>query len=207
MTMQITHITAIIYLLSVVIPIQSGEIIYIYDYSNLGKIFPQKDGINDFHLYKYSDIDKIFDDKYKGSNIGGAFLMEGNYITDIPEAPVIPGYFVNVTATFYCGSTWAETEYNSLWFDVDYRAGDHYDNWICKNRTGWHYDYTWTPTIKNPGNQGFQLGFAARNATTNRPYGIDELRITTSDTPPQLLQRDNSTANNEPQKKISSDDP
>jgi len=194
--MQITHITAIIYLLSAVIPIKSGEIIYDYDYSNLGEIFPQSDRINDFHLYKYSDIDKIFDEKYEGSNIGGAFLMEGNYGTYLPEAPVFPDYLVNITATFYCGSTYAEEGTNSLWIGVFYGDEGADGIWLCKDRTGWHYDYLWTPT--NLGNQGFRLYFQARNAVTNRPYGFDELRITTSKTPPQLLQRDNSTASNDP---------
>jgi len=196
--MQITHITAIIYLLSAVIPIKSGEIIYDYDYSNLGEIFPQSDRINDFHLYKYSDIDKIFDEKYEGSNIGGAFLMEGNYYTDLSEAPVFPGYLVNMTATFYCGSTHAEEGIYSLYIGVVYVDGDGTGIWPCEE-TGWHYDYPWTPTSIYTGNQEFQLYFwAADNATTNRPYGFDELRITTSKTPPQLLQPDNSTASNDP---------
>jgi len=195
--MQITHITAIIYLLSAVIPIKSGEIIYDYDYSNLGEIFPQSDRINDFHLYKYSDIDKIFDEKYEGSNIGGAFLMEGNYYTDLLKAPVFPGYIVKITATFYCGSTYAEEGTNSLLISVAYvDEGSDY-TYLCEDRTGWHYDYPWTP-VTNPRKQGFQVYFMARNATTNRPYGFDELRITTSKTPPQLLQRDNSTASNDP---------
>jgi len=197
--MQITHITAIIYLLSAVIPIKSGEIIYDYDYSNLGEIFPQSDRINDFHLYKYSDIDKIFDDKYEGSNIGGAFLMEGNYYTDRSEAPVFPGYLVNITATVYCGSTVAEEGLYSLRIDVPYVDGGWAFNYLCGNRTGWHYDHTYTPTtVTDPTKQGFQVLFAALNATTNRAYGFDELRITTSKTPPQLLQRDNSTASNDP---------
>jgi len=196
--MQITHITAIIYLLSAVIPIKSGEIIYDYDYSNLGEIFPQSDRINDFHLYKYSDIDKIFDEKYEGSNIGGAFLMEGNYGTKLSEVPVFPGYLVNIKATFYCGSTYAEELTNSLRLDVFYVDGQWFDGtWLCEDRTGWHYDYPYTPTT-NPREPGFQVNFVARNATTNRAYGINELRITTSKTPPQLLQRDNSTASNDP---------
>jgi len=196
--MQITHITAIIYLLSAVIPIKSGEIIYDYDYSNLGEIFPQSDRINDFHLYKYSDIDKIFDEKYEGFNIGGAFLMEGNYYTNLPEAPVFPGYAVKITATFYCGSTEAEEGGNSLLIDVGYVDGGADYNWLCEDRTGWHYDYPWTPTVTDPTKQGFQLYFNALNATTNRAYGFDELRITTTKNPPQLLQRDNSTASNDP---------
>ena len=150
--MQITHITAVIYLLSAVIPIKSGEIIYVYDYDNLGEILPQGSGINDFHLYKYSDIDKIFDDKYKGSNIGGAFLMEGNYSTNYLEVPVFPGYIVNITTTFYCGSTLAEEGGNSLVIVVTYvnESGD--VDWLCEDRTGWHYDYTWTPPGTDPGN-------------------------------------------------------
>jgi len=196
--MQITHITAIIYLLSAVIPTKSGELIYVYDYDNLGEILPQGSGINDFHLYKYSDIDTIFHEKFEGSNIGGAFLMEGNYRTDLSEAPVFPGYIVNITATFYCGSTRAEEGVNSLRIYVFYVDGGANGIYLCEDRTGWHYDHTWTPTVTILGKQGFQLFFWAWNAVTNRPYGFDELRITTSKTPPQLLQRDNSTASNDP---------
>jgi len=205
--MQITHITAIIYLLSAVIPIKSGEIIYDYDYSNLGEIFPQSDRINDFHLYKYSDIDKIFDEKYVGSNIGGAFLLEGDFKTNLPEAHVFPGFFVNITLTYYCGSTHAEEGDNSLQINVDYVDGNNYGIWLCEDRTGWHYDYVWTPTQTNPAKQGFKVYFRVDNVTPNKVYGFDELRITTFDTPPQLLQRDNSTDSNEPRKKISSNPP
>jgi len=194
--MQITHITAIIYLLSAVIPIKSGELVF--DYDNLGEIFPQGSGINDFHLYKYSDLDKILDDKYEGSQIGGAFLMEGDYYTNFPEAPIFPGYIVNITATFYCGSTEAEEGQNSLFIEVAY-VGEGWDaTYLCDNRTGWHYDYPWTPIVAIPGYQGFQFRFAAGNATANRAYGFDELRITTTKTRPQLLQSDNSTASNDP---------
>jgi len=197
--MQIIHITAIIYLFSVVIPIKSGEIIYTYDYYNLGEIFPQGSGINDFHLYRYSYIDTIVHEKFKGSNIGGAFLMEGNYYTN-DKAPVFPGYPVNITATFYCGSTYAEEGDKSLSIGVWYINGGSDGIYLCKDRTGWHYDYTWTPpTGTDPGNQGFQVEFSADNRnSSNRPYGIDELRITTSKSPRQLLQSDNSTASNDP---------
>jgi len=194
--MQITHITAIIYLLSAVIPIKSGEITYTY--SNLGEILPQGSGTNDFHLYKYSYIDKITHDKYGGSNIGGAFLMDGNYVTSLPEAHVFPGYIVKITATFYCGSTYAEQGPNSLAIGVYYVDGGSVGIFLC-DKTGWHYDHVWTPKqVPSPGKQGFRLYFAAHNAATNRAYGFDELRITTSNTPPQLLQRDNSTASNDP---------
>jgi len=208
--MKITHITVIIYLLSVVIPIQSGETIYVYNYDNLTDIFPQKDRINDFHLYKYSDIDKIFDDKYKGSNIGGAFLLEGNYAADRSEAHVFPGYIVNITLTFYCGST-EEGFFEGLVIEAAYDDAEYGMSYICDDRTGWHNDtwiqdrWSWIPTTIGTG--GFTVEFRARNATPNRPYGIDELRLTTSDTPPQLLQSDNSTSSNDPRKKISSDDP
>jgi len=194
--MQIIHITAIIYLFSVVIPIKSGEIIYTYDYYNLGEIFPQGSGINDFHLYRYSYIDTIVHEKYNGSNIGGAFLMEGYYETNLSEVPVFPGYLVNITATFYCGSTRAEEGWRSLRIAVFYVGGGWGPDYHC-DRTGWHYDHTWTPST-SLGNQGFQVYFTAHHAVTNRAYGIDELRITTSKTPPQLLQRDNSTASNDP---------
>jgi len=193
--MQITHITAIIYLLSAVVPTKSGEIIYNFD--NLGEIFPQGSGINDFHLYRYSIIDTILHEKYNGSNIGGAFLMEGNFVTNRPEAHEFPGYLVNITTTFYCGSTHAEEGENSLGIAVFYVGGGWGSTYLC-DRTGWHYDHTWTPSVTSLANPGFTIGFQAWNATTNRPYGFDELRITTTKTPPQLLQRDNSTASNDP---------
>ena len=34
------------------------------------------------------------------------------------------------------------------------------------------------------------MEISALNATVNKAYGFDEMRITTTDTPPQLLQRD-----------------
>ena len=43
--------------------------------------------------------------------------------------------------------------------------------------------------------QNFGLFIQADNATINKAYGFDELRIVASDTPPQLLQRDNISSN------------
>jgi len=203
--MKMIHITAIIYLFSVVIPIQSGEIIYNYD--NLGEMFAQGSGVNDFHLFKYSDIDTIFDEKYEGSNIGGAYLIEGNFSNIYAEVHVFPGYLVNITATFYCGSTKAEEGGNSLWMGVQYIEADYAQSFLCRDRTGWRYDYTWTPAPTTPGTQGFKLNFRALNATPNRAYGFDELRIATSEEPPQPLQRDNNSANNNPQKNTANNNP
>ena len=78
--------------------------------------------------------------------------MEGDYETNLPEAPVFPGYIVNITATFYCGGTYAEEGDNSLGIWVYYVDGGYYDyNYLCEDRTGWHYDYPWTPTLTDPG--------------------------------------------------------
>ena len=146
--MKMIHITAIIYLFSVVIPIQSAEIIYVYNYDNLDEIFEQGSGIYDFHLYKYADIDTIFNKKYEGSNIGGAYLIEGGFRTDDTKAHVFPGYIVNVTATFYCGATFAEVgDHDSLWISIRYIDADFDGTFLCSDRIGWHYDYTWTPKI------------------------------------------------------------
>jgi len=206
--MQRTAITTIIYIFSVVIPIQSHLTTYTYNYDSFGEIFPQGDvGYNEFHVYKYADIDTIFDTEYKGTNIGGAFLVQGSsYIQNLEYE----GYVANITATFYCGSTEAEQGGSSLFIGVYYpvfKDGD--DILICQEK-GWHYNYTWTPP-RGAKYQNFKLYIRAKDATIDRPYGFDELRITASTTPPptqkpttkrttttmspQLLQRDNTSSN------------
>jgi len=181
----------IIYIVSVVIPIQSGEIAYTYDYDNFDEIFPQTRGvIDDFHLFKYEDIDT----EYNGTNIGGAFLVLG---TSHPQTPKYKGYVVDVTATFYCGSTYYEDEDYSLQIFVFYDGPELDDTYLCKER-GWHYNYTWIPQQRDL-SQNFAVRVQAQHVTMNRPYGFDMLRITTSsEKPPQLLQRDNNTSSNDP---------
>jgi len=189
-------LVTILSLFSVAIPIQSLETVYTYNYDNFGDFFPQGDR-EDFNIHKYADNDTIFDAEYKGTNIGGAFLVLGNSSTTMH----FEGQLLDITATFYCGSTFTDTEVESLWIYVYYVeggiAGTHVDRvhdaiYICEER-GWHYNYTTNPQLaaKYQVFNGFNVTVGALNATANRAYGFDELRITTSDTPPQLLQRDN----------------
>jgi len=184
-------LATIIYIFSVVIPIQSREIVYTYNYDNFGDFFHQG-AREDFNIYKYQAIDKIFDTEYNGTNVGGVFLVQGSSATSTPD---FEGYVVNITATFYCGSTHDEEGRNSLWIAVYYDKNEDF-TYLCQER-GWHYNHTWIPplgtTYKN-----FSLYIRASDATLNKAYGFDELRFTTSDTPPQLLhlQRDNNTSSN-----------
>jgi len=196
--MIVLALTPIICLFSVVIPIQSGEIIYVYDYDNFGDIFPQGDGVNDFHISKYSDIDNIFDKKYEGPHIGGAYLVEGN--ASIITTREFKGYVKSITATFYCGGTWRES-YSSLWIGVDYAdPGYGYGHWIC-SESSWQ-NYTWIPPSRDE-YQNFTFQVAASEATIDRAFGFDEIRISTTKKPPQLLQRDNNTSNNNLRKNTS----
>ena len=132
----------IITIFSVVIPIQSHETftIDVYNYESFGELFPQSRGIDDFHVYEYANMDNIFAEKYKGSNIGGAFLVQG--WTSI-ETDAFEGYITDITTTFYCGGTYPE-EPDSLWIDVYYNDVDHDRNSLCTEK-GWHYNYTWIP--------------------------------------------------------------
>ena len=139
--MKLTALTTIICMFSVVIPIQSGGIIYDYDYDNFGKFFPQGDGFGDFHLYKYANIDDIFDENYEGTNVGGAFLVKGN---SSQTTDVFDGYLDDITATYYCGSTHAEEGWNSLWMRVQYVNGSYDYTFLCQEK-GWHYNQTWIP--------------------------------------------------------------
>jgi len=179
----------IICIFSVVIQIQSSEIIYRYDYDSFGQIFPQGDGVNEFHVYKYADIDNIFDEKYTGKNIGGAYLLNGTSDTRIEFEGL---YILDITATFYCGSTHTDDEANSLWIGVNNEFNGKY---ICEERRGWHYKHMWTPPH---GSRGFTLIVKAGNATMNKAYGFDKLQIRTSNLPHQLLKRDNNISSNDP---------
>jgi len=205
----------IISIFSVVIPIQSHEVIYVYNYDSFAEIFPQGDGVNDFHVYKYEDIRKIFDTEYTGKNIGGAFLVQGS--SSDGSTPQYEGYLVDITATFYCGSTYSEEGFKSLLIYVYYPDGSDDFNYVCQER-GWHYNYTWIPP-EGAKHQGFRVGIGAYWATIDKAYGFDELRIRTRVEPPQttttppqttttppqttteplqLLQRDNNTSSNDP---------
>jgi len=203
--MQPITITTIIYIFSVVIPIQSHETVYIYKYDSFGEIFPQGDGIHDFHLRKYADMDTIFDTEYTGTNIGGAYLLHGASFAYTPD---YEGFIVDITATFYCGSTYAEDGVYTLLIDVlyidDQHLVDQETTYICEEK-GWNYNYTLFPRSAAK-YQTFGLFIQACNATINKAYGFDELRIKTSTTPPQFLQRDNASSN-EPWCNTSSNDP
>jgi len=162
----------IISLFSVVIPIQSREIIYNYD--NFGDIFPQGDCGNNYQVNRYANIDKIFDTEYKGTNIGGAYLLQGSsYIT----TPEFKGQVVNITATFYCGSTYAVEAQNTLWILISWPE-DTGAVYLCQEG-GWQ-KYTWIPS-SSAKFQKFHLVIGALGATINKAYGFDELRITTLD--------------------------
>jgi len=161
----------IISLFSVVIPIQSREIIYNYD--NFGDIFPQSDSGNDFHVYKYAEIDNIFDEKYEGTNIGGAYLVQGTSYVTTSE---FKGQLVSITATIYC----AKNYWGTLMMAVGYPGFGEYI-WICNEHgSDWNYNITWSPPSAAK-YQKFNLIIGADSATINRVYGFDELRITTSD--------------------------
>jgi len=189
--MQPTAIATIFYIFSAVIPIQSRETTYTYNYDyGFSEIFPQGDGVNDFHVYKYEQIEIIFDEKYNGTNIGGAFVVQGTSITGPIE---FEGHLVDITATFYCGGTHAEEGAYSLWIAVYYPDGEYDPIYICQEK-GWHYNYTWIPPSAAR-YQSFTLHIAANDVTMDKAYGFDELRITFLDKPPQLLQRDNTSSN------------
>jgi len=179
----------IIYIFSVVIPIQSREIAYTYNYDNFGDLFPQG---GNFHVYKYADLDKIIDTDYKGTSIGGAFLLQGGGGTATDE---FEDYIVDITTSVYCGGTYEEEGGASLLIDIIYSGGKRWNSvYICEER-GWVYNLTWIPPTRQY--QGFTVRITAWEATKNKVYGFDLLRITTSDTPPQLLQRDNNTSSND----------
>jgi len=183
----------IICIFSVVIPIQSGRIAYTYNYDNFNEIFPQDNGvINNFYLFKYEDLDRIFDTEYEGTNVGGAFVVLGSVHHGTPN---YKGYVVDITATFYCGSTDDSSE---NWLKIGVFYEDAYDNFYPCEERGWHYNQTLIPP-KRDEYQNFYVEFqTCCDATINEPYGFDMVRITTSDTPPQLLQRDNNTSSNLP---------
>jgi len=185
---------AILSIFSVVIPIQSHELTYTYNYNSFGEIFPQDDSVVDrFHLDKYEDIHKIFDTEYTGKNNGGAFLVQGNNKT---YTSVYEGELVDITATFYCGGTYAEEGANSLEIFVNDLDGNHDYHYPCQER-GWRYNYKWIPSTSAK-YQDFYVRFMAYDATIDKPYGFDELRITTRVEPPQLLQHDNNTSSIDP---------
>jgi len=189
-------LSSIISIFSVVIPIQSIDIAYTYNYDNFGKLCHQGDR-EDFNIYRYEDINKIFDTEYKGTSIGGAFSVQGDSVS---YAPGFEGYVLDITATFYCGSTHEEEGWKSLCIVVYYNAGkDSYADlkYICEER-GWHYNYTWIPPSRFDYDKNFHVEIRADNATINKAYGFDDLRITTTDKPPQLLLRDNNLSNNDP---------
>jgi len=184
-------LATIIAIFSVVIPIQSREIAYTYNYDNFVDLFrPSDSGVDHFHVYKYVDLDKIIDTDYKGTNIGGAFLLEGGGGTATDE---FEGYIVDITTSVYCGGTYEEEGRASLLIDIIYSGGKRWNSvYICEE-IGWVYNLTWIPPTRQY--QGFTVRITAWEATANKVYGFDLLRITTSDTPPQLLQRDNTSSN------------
>ena len=127
-----------LYLFSVFVSIQS-ETIHIYNYDNFGDVFHQGE-LDDLNVFKYKDIDNLFEEKYSGSNIGGAFQVDGDSISTLPNTTIqyqFLGYIVDVTASFYCGDT-------NLSLDIEYSDGGGESVDIC-NATGWHYNYKWIP--------------------------------------------------------------
>jgi len=177
--MKFTAFTTIcFYYISVLIPIQS-ELIYVYNYDNFGDIFHQGNR-NDFNVYKYEDIDSIFETKYAGTNIGGAFQMLGNFSTATHQ---FDGYLVDVTATIYCANT-EERENWLMWF----KTGNNWDagRYVCGespvDTNNWNYNIKWIPYFDI--NENVTLHFESFGATVNKPFGFDEIRVTTRETPP-----------------------
>ena len=139
--MKVATLTTIICFFSVLIRIQSDEIVYVYNYSDFGELFHQGDQ-DDFNVYKYEDIDTVFDEKYYGPNIGGAVLLNGGSKT---RTPPFDGYIVDITASFYCGSK----EFDNMRIYVIYADGKYDDMWLCGDaRIGWTYYYTWIPPMR-----------------------------------------------------------
>ena len=135
-------VASIISIFSVVIPTLSGKRTFVYNYENFGDIFHQGQR-DDFNIYKYEDIDTIFDTEYNGTNIGGAFLVDGTSTTATSN---FKEYVIDIIATFYCGGTYAEEGTDSLWLMVGY-SGGHDAIYVCEER-GWHYNYTWIPPTR-----------------------------------------------------------
>jgi len=167
---------AIICFFSVLIQIQSTEIEYIYNYDDFSEIFEQG-GLHNFNVARYEDIDDIFDTPYEGSNIGGAFLLYGKWLTGGWHERQFPGYIMKITTTHYCGKL---TDTFTLW--VTYADGYQETKGICSDTAGWSYNSTWFPQRHS---ENFTLGIEGQHATVNKPLGFDEIRITMTDTPPK----------------------
>jgi len=163
---------AIICFFSVLIQIQSTEIEYIYNYDDFSEIFEQG-GQHNFNVAKYQDIDNIFDKPYEGSNIGGAFLLYGKWLSGSWHQQEFVGYIIKITTTHYCGKLNAPLK---LW--INYADGSEDSKEICSDTTGWNYNYAWIPTRHT---ESFTLGISAEGATVNEPFGFDEIRITVTD--------------------------
>jgi len=170
---------AIICFFSVLIQIQSDEIIYVYNYEDFSEIF-QQGGLHNFNVAKYQDIDNIFDKPYEGSNIGGAFLLYGDWQTNPWHEQEFDGYVVDVTASFYCGK---KTNDFALWINYPDGKMDHTE--ICSDSTSWNYNYKWIPPTRFNHTASFTLGINANGATVNEPFGFDKIRIKVTDTPPK----------------------
>ena len=117
-----------------------SEITYNYNYDNFGDIFKQGYS-NSFNIYKYKDIDSIFETKYEGSNVGGAFLVNGQ---DATYTDNFDAYIVDFTATFYCSNS------KNLYIYVRYNGAEpkQFDNILICDKTSWTYNYTWTPPLR-----------------------------------------------------------
>lgn len=175
---------AIICFFSVLIQIQSDEIEYVFNYEDFSEIFEQG-GLHNFNVAKYEDIDEIFDKPYEGSNIGGAFLLYGRWLTGSWHEKEFDGYLTKITTTHYCGNLSEPNIWNPkimLW--INYVDGSQESKEICSDALGWNYNYVWIPQRPT---RDFTFGLEGKDATVNKPLGFDEIRITTSTTPPQLL--------------------
>jgi len=181
MTVTITTIAIIcLSAFSVLIPIQS-ETIYIYNYDNFGEVFPQGNQ-TDFNIYKYKDINDIFKEKYQGSNIGGAFRIEGNSTAPTIYTPWLDEYIVDVSVTVYCGKLF--TDHYTKVIGILYPDGTWDYFFVCDSSdsawtVGWTYNYTFVPPRRFEKSAGVQVSIYAINVTINEPFGFDEIRITT----------------------------
>jgi len=180
----LTFATICLHTFSVLIPIQS-ESIYVYNYyNNFGDIFPQGEQ-TDLNIYRYEDIDNIFAEKYEGSNIGGAILTAEKGTTVIYPWPWFHGHPFAVTVTVYCGLS----EYGKMvWVQYHNESSEDYF-YVCEGwkEQGWTYNHTYIPSMRFSFSDGFRLKFTLNdddNATLNKPFGLDEIRLTVVEEPP-----------------------
>ena len=162
----------IICFFSVLIRIQSEDIVHVYNYDNFDELFHQGN-LQDFNVLKYQEIDILFDKPYEGPNIGGAFLLHGESNTNTPQ---FDGYIVDITASFYCGDKKGnKVRFLSFW--VGYADDRDERVFICDDY-GWNYNYTWIPpqrfdhsevSVQSMPSEGFRSKAPRQKAPGQKP--------------------------------------